>query len=614
MATKPQSSGLLSKVANIFRAPGGGASGKDGAESQHSVVDDSEKNALQNLIQRKRQDDLIRRREFNYLRKLRRSPHGARMPGTDSSERISAFSPSSGYSVDDRASTLKKIDAIEAHMISTWARSKVAAVMPTVPKGGTQAASGAPVFDDVPTEPAPLRTEVVRKPPVAPSAEDPAASDEFDNMDLDFTGLLSTPGATAVDTWDAPVVRSAQTEPTTPAPRRSTEPPVLEDIAVPPLPAVAAQAIPTVPVLAAPPEPLPEAIEAALQEAAIQFAEGDVASAEALLLGLMQGDGISTSTADVLASALFDLYRATGQQDGFDVVAMAYAERFGRSPGEWFSLPQRLKSHAASAGVVAANPTHSESQGKVWDAPKLLTSADVAALRSQFKDADASWHVDWMSLADIDAQAAVELSALMTYWCMTPVSLHWSGSDTLLQVLEKHTPADDNTVDPIWWRLRMDALCILKRHDDFESLALDYCVVFEVSPPSWRPADCHFVRDQPSSGFSALADNPPSKFGDDLPVLAVPYAAFELVGEILGEGSETLTRLAAVDNSADHVVVSCALAVRLDFPAAGDVLNWVIDRQAKNCQVQFIQVPRLVAVFFQMLGIDRYATIRVRSN
>ena len=74
MGTKPQSSGLLSKVANIFRASDG-ASGKgqlDADESQHSVVDDSEKNALQALIQRKRQDDLVRRREFNYLRKLRR--------------------------------------------------------------------------------------------------------------------------------------------------------------------------------------------------------------------------------------------------------------------------------------------------------------------------------------------------------------------------------------------------------------------------------------------------------------------------------------------------------------------------------------------------------------
>ncbi len=608
MGTKPQSSGLLSKVAKIFRTPGGGASAKDGAESQHSVVDEAEKNALQDLIQRKRQDDLVRRREFNYLRKLRRSPHGASRPGTDGSERTSAFSPSSGFSVDDRASTLKKIDAIEAHMISTWARSKVAAVAPASPKGGTPAASGAPVFDYVPTEPAPLRTEVPRKPNGGPTVEDPATSEAFDNMDLDFTGLLSAPGEAAVDTWDAaPASRGAMA---TPEPTL----PVLADFAVPELPLMSAQVKTVVPVMAEPPEPLPESIETALQEAAIQFAEGDAASAEAVLLGLMQVEGISTSTADVLASALFDLYRATGEQDGFDVVAMDYAERFGRSPGEWFSLPQWLKKHAASAGAAPDSVVPPTEHGKVWDAPKHLTSVAVAALRSQFAGTDVAWHVDWLALTKIDAESAVALSELMTYWCTTPVSLHWSGIDSLLQALEQHTPADDNTVDPIWWRLRMDALCILQRHDDFESLALDYCVVFEVSPPSWRPADCHFVRDQTPSGFSAMADNPPSIFGDDLPVLAGPYAAFELVGEILGESNEALTRMVAVGGSADHVVVSCALTVRLDFPAAGAVLNWVIDRQAKGCQVQFIQVPRLVAVFFHMLGIDQYAKIVVRAN
>lgn len=626
MGTKPQSSGLLSKVANIFRAPDG-ASGKgqrDADESQHSVVDDSEKNALQALIQRKRQDDLVRRREFNYLRKLRRSPHGGGLPGGDSSERASSFPNSSGFSVDDRASTLKKINAIEAHMISSWARSKVASTMPpTEPKGGPLPGSGAPVVQYAPTQPMPLRSEVPQATRSA-TPDDAVSSDDLDNLDLDFTGLLSTPGSTAVDTWDAP--GAAETVPVSaidiPAAAPLPQPPVLHEFAVPPiasaskvpLPPVARSAA-TVPVAApVPREPLPEAIESALQDAAIQFAEGDIGSAEAALLGLLQAPGIATGTADVLASALFDLYRASGQQDGFDVVAMDYAERFGRSPAEWFSVPELLASHTAVVATTQTSQVVSAGQNKSWESPKVLTPQAIAALRSQFAAPHATWHVDWIALADIAPEAAPGLAELFALWCAQPVELHWSGVDSLIRTLEAHSPGDDNTIDPLWWRLRLDALCILQRHDDFEGLALDYCVLYEVSPPSWNPAACTFVQEQSMSGFGALAEGPQTRAPDELPVLAGPFAACELVGEVCGETPDAMAKLMAAGESADHVVITCALTVRLDFPAAGAVLNWVIERQSNGCQVQFVQVPRLVAVFFQMLGIDRYAKVLVRAN
>ena len=404
--------------------------------------------------------------------------------------------------------------------------------------------------------------------------------------------------------------------PATPSP---AQPPVLHEWVAPPiLSSQAPTAQPPVPAPAAvpapPPLPLPEAIEAALQDAAIQFAEGDSGSAEAVLLRLLQGQGIATSTADVLASALFDLYRSTGQQDGFDVVAMDYAERFGRSPAEWFSVPELLAAHTALALPSQPSQMSTAEQGKAWESPKVLTSQAIAALRSQFSAPFATWRVDWAALADIAPEAAPALAELLAHWCAQPVELHWSGVDSLIRTLESRSPGDDNTVDPLWWRLRLDTLCILQRHDDFESLALDYCVLYEVSPPSWSPASCTFVQDQSMSGFGTLAEGPQTRAPDELPVLAGPFAACELVGEVCGEAPDAMVKLTAAGESTDHVVITCALTVRLDFPAAGAVLNWVIERHSRGCQVQFVHVPRLVAVFFQMLGIDRYAKISIRAN
>jgi ABC-type transporter Mla MlaB component len=624
MGTKPQTSGLFSKVANIFRSEDAGAGPRDAEESMQSRVDNTEKNALQALIQRKRQDDLVRRREFNHLRKLRNSPHSRSK--SDSSERVSSFTHSSSFTQDDRAQTLRKIDAIEAHMINSWAKGRALAPDPTAPK---PVLASNPVASNPASSNKPMQFQPTQPPSqqsgypstlglTADSGQHPA--DALDDLNLDFTGLLSTPGSTEVDTWNAPANAAA-------GQARKPDVPVLSDLAsrqdYPPLDAPelalvapsAPAASKAAPAPQAAPEPLPEHIEAALQDAAIQFAEGNPASAEAALLRLLQADNVSTATADVLASALFDLYRSNGQQDGFDVVAMDYAERFGRSPAEWFSVPVLLREHAASAKAASPVVAQVADADAAWHAPANLTVADLSHLRQKFADPKAVWRADWSALAAIDAQAASTLAEILHHWCTQPLELHWSGSDALLVALQLQTPENDNTADPMWWQARMDALCILQRHDDFESCALDYCVVYEVSPPSWKAASCKLVQDQLIAPASPRAEPKAADAAvENVPVLAGPYAATELVGEICGDAKQAIAKLEATGESADHIVVSCALTVRMDFPAAGLVLNWVIECQSRECQVQFVQVPRLVAVFMCMLGIDSYAKISVRAN
>ena len=39
--------------------------------------------------------------------------------------------------------------------------------------------------------------------------------------------------------------------------------------------------------------------------------------------------------------------------------------------------------------------------------------------------------------------------------------------------------------DPAFWQLRLDALRMTNRPDQFDEAAIDYCVTYEVSPPSW---------------------------------------------------------------------------------------------------------------------------------
>ena len=40
-------------------------------------------------------------------------------------------------------------------------------------------------------------------------------------------------------------------------------------------------------------------------------------------------------------------------------------------------------------------------------------------------------------------------------------------------------------------RLRLDALRLANRADQFDEAAIDYCVTYEVSPPSWERTRCN---------------------------------------------------------------------------------------------------------------------------
>jgi hypothetical protein len=76
---------------------------------------------LKEMIERKRRNDFVRKREFDMLRKMRRSEV---MAGQDPMARPSFFQSSMPSKPDDRRTTLKKIDEIEAQMSMQWWKTK----------------------------------------------------------------------------------------------------------------------------------------------------------------------------------------------------------------------------------------------------------------------------------------------------------------------------------------------------------------------------------------------------------------------------------------------------------------------------------------------------------
>ncbi|AKJ31410.1 hypothetical protein [Caldimonas brevitalea] len=532
------------------------------SNSTESRESEYAKSELKAMIERKRRNDFVRKREFDMLRKVRRE-------GLTEAT-VGVLEATSNLDENDRDLVARsdvgvvkaKIDEIEQQMV-----------------GESIGSRRSPSFYNAPTQPGPLPE------------------------------LLPQP--------------TPLTEPMTPvAPRVEPAPAKAASPSGPPPNA-------TVPVLGAPIPGFPDtfAVEVSevahdpeLDEAVIAFANADFTSCEQSLSELIK-PGASRAQHAETWMVLFDLYRATAQQSKFESLALDYVHQFGWSAPQWFSLPRMVAEAAAEEAPAASDDNKIEGQVG-WVCSEVLDVDTVAQLRSQTLQMPLPWVLDWAPLRSIDAEAASKLSEVFRGWAQDMLDMRWLSGERLFLALQDAAPTGVKDADPAFWLLRLDALRLANRPDQFDEVAIDYCVTYEVSPPSWEAAKCQ-VKIGGASGHTNTSAAPlsvvsdvstsfvESQIMDDPAVIEV--ASLELSGQLVGDISETLQVLDKGLGKAAIVKVACTRLIRVDFIAAGDLLNWVLNRRGENRAIQFEETHRLVALFFGAMGITEHARVKVRN-
>jgi hypothetical protein len=353
-----------------------------------------------------------------------------------------------------------------------------------------------------------------------------------------------------------------------------------------------------------------------LDEAVIAFANADFEQCEHSLSTLTGTAGKRAQHAETWL-VLFDLYRAIGQQHKFESLALDYAQQFGWSAPQWYSMP-RLVAEATSE----ERPKTSRVIGQVgWVCPAFIDADVVAKLSSQSLQMPLPWVFDWGALKGIDAEGCARMSELFRKWITQKLDMQWLGGERLFTVLQDTSPTGVRDADPAYWQLRLDALRMTNRPDQFDETAIDYCVTYEVSPPSWERAVCA-ARVIGANHNTTLP--PPLSAVTDVSTGFVEsqntaeagqpaVASFDLSGQLVGDISPTLRKMDAELGDASIVNVSCVRLIRVDFIAAGDLLNWVLARRSENRAVTFLESHRLVALFFGAMGINEHARVKVRT-
>jgi hypothetical protein len=527
------------------------------------------KGELKAMIERKRRNDFVRKREFDMLRKVRRegltSEQLAALGGSSRIDDSEAKLPDSGAKADSGVKA--KIDEIEQQMVGGDA-----------PYGGVRRT---PEFYNAPTVPAAMSMAAARAATPGPVNFEGAQVEEF-------VTERTTPMATS------PVVMGGGVSPLSAV----NFDPTAADLAHP-----FAQELTEI------------AHDPELDEAVIAFANADFEQCEQALSALTGPGGERAQHAETWL-VLFDLYRAIGQQHRFESLALDYAQQFGWSAPQWFSLP-KLVAEAASED----RPRSSRIDGQIgWTSPEHVDPDAVARLASVSLQMPLPWVFDWSALRSIDAEACARLSELFRNWIGQALDMRWLGGERLFAVLQESAPTGVRDADPAYWQLRLDALRMANRPDQFDEAAIDYCVTYEVSPPSWEPARCE-VR---VSGTGSTTSSPPlsrvsdvstsfleSRLTEDTGMVQV--GTVELSGQLVGDIGATLKKMDTELGMASIVNVSCARLIRVDFIAAGDLLNWVLARRSENRSVRFIEAHRMVALFFGAMGINEHAKVKVRT-
>jgi ABC-type transporter Mla MlaB component len=328
----------------------------------------------------------------------------------------------------------------------------------------------------------------------------------------------------------------------------------------------------------------------AVEEAAILYANGQFEAAEAILRECLDGACRSERQPWWM---LFDLYQATGREPAFESIAIDYASHFETSPPAYSPILAPLAAPSAHQAFAGVTPTATLSgrldAGTAAQLSRVLTSS-LPLVR-----------LDFSTIVSATPEGCAVLLDALQSLRRTGRELVVAGADHLLAVLRPMLAIGDRTPGEAPWLLLLELLLLMNREKDFEETAMDYCVTFEVSPPSFEAP----ARAAVSVGASRGPGNGgPAAAGDH----------FLLPGLVEGPGTALLEAIAAYASQHAALVLDCSRLARIDYAAANALaarLRQLAGNEAddEKRSIQLRDLNHLVAALLRLLGVGDVARL-----
>jgi len=328
-----------------------------------------------------------------------------------------------------------------------------------------------------------------------------------------------------------------------------------------------------------------------IDEAAILFANDQPMMVEHVLRAAIEDDALGGATA-IVWGMLFDLYHATGEQQQFENLSIAYANKFETSPPAWT---------ASAHGQVHATATATAATGAIPSVPfagRLDATAVKLLERTQnLAEKSRVLRLEFARVTEVDPIGCGLLLRVLK-------TLQKSGHDLILvgaselatkvrAILE--VGRRDETEAP--WLLLLELLQLLNRESEFEEASIDYCVTYEVSPPA-------FVASK-NKVTTAQEESPP------------PHADnghFMMPTVIEGRSEKLILAIAAYAAQHKPAIIDCSQLMRVDFTAAGQLLTGLAPFTSQGAVIELHNVNHLVAALFNVMGLKDILRILPRKS
>ena len=330
-----------------------------------------------------------------------------------------------------------------------------------------------------------------------------------------------------------------------------------------------------------------------VEESAILYANGQADLAEQMLRDSL---GELGRTERLPWWMLFDLYQAQGREAQFESIAIDYASHFETSPPAYTERLPRAAPQQVFTGVAPAVRI-----GGLLDAG---VAAQLQALRAP-ASAGKPVRLDFGAVRSASLDGCACLLTGLQGLRAEQREVDLAGADALLAVLRPMLAIGERGSGEAPWLLLLELLQLLDREKDFEETAMDYCVTFEVSPPSFEaplrsvPAGAPAATDatSPPQAAGQRFLLPPVVDGDIAPLLAAidTYAASTQEG---AAPSDTGT----LDAAAPGIVLDCSRLARIGFGAANALHGRLRALAAGGRQVELRELNHMVAALLRLLN------------
>ena len=309
-----------------------------------------------------------------------------------------------------------------------------------------------------------------------------------------------------------------------------------------------------------------------VDEVAILYASGQSDTAERQLRDML---GVGDRRAWHM---LFDLYSIQNREREFEQLALDYAMRFETSPPVWQKM-----GGASTAGKSA------QADAATLELPGLLDNKATDALREGIANADkkAVVRIDFSRIEMVDETGADACARILAAARKAKRKLRVSGVDRLTALLQDLTRATHSRA--VHWLLLLELYQTLGQQDNFEDLAVDYAVRFEVSPPSWSEVQA-----------AEVVQAQPAEPADD---------ALRLSGEITPTNESALQQFGSYAASRNDVLVDLAQVTRVDYASVSPFIGVLMQCLGSGKTITLRGHNALIHELFRVMGIDQLAQL-----